>query len=128
MTLSTLAIRNRKSVMFYFGLTLFSIAFSFIYESFSHGVYSNYMIYLFAFPLILGVVGFLFISNLPDRLQPSRIHFNLYNSAIVCLMLGSLLQGILEIYGTSSGWTLFYPIIGFTLLISTIVFYLQDIK
>jgi hypothetical protein len=35
--------------MTYLGFTLFCGLFSLIYEHFSHGVYSDYMVYLFLF-------------------------------------------------------------------------------
>ncbi|WP_430839434.1 hypothetical protein [Clostridium nigeriense] len=41
-----------------------------------------------------------------------RISFNIYNSGIAALTVGSLLHGILEIAGTSSEYIMYYSILG----------------
>ena len=56
-----------KKTLSYLFLSLFVLLFGQIYEHFSHGVYSNYMIFAFLFPL-LG----LFLPNLLLRLLPKK--------------------------------------------------------
>lgn len=56
-----------KKNLFYLFLSLFVLVFGQIYEHFSHGVYSNYMIFAFLFPL-LG----LFLPNFLLRLLPKK--------------------------------------------------------
>jgi hypothetical protein len=88
-------------VIAYLGASLFCGIFSFVYERFSHGVYSNSMIFLFLFPLLGGALPHGAILLLGAR-APRRVAANLYNSGVATLAVGSCLQGIFEIYGTSS--------------------------
>lgn len=46
----------KKSLWIYMGVTAFSIAFFLIYNIFSHGVLSNFMTFLFIWPLVLGAL------------------------------------------------------------------------
>lgn len=60
MILSTSAIDARERMaragFFYLAVTLVCAAFGAVYEIFSHGVYSYFMLYAFAFPLCGGVL------------------------------------------------------------------------
>ena len=47
----------------YLAATVFCALFGAVYECFSHEVYSYFMIYAFAFPLMLGVVPFFLIRR-----------------------------------------------------------------
>jgi peptidoglycan/LPS O-acetylase OafA/YrhL len=81
-------------------IALFCAAFSAVYEIFSHGVYSLAMIFLFIWPLLLGALPCFFLEK-KNMAMPGR----LYQDGIVILTLASLIAGILEIYGTSSPYT-----------------------
>ncbi len=109
----------QKTIKVYFVLSIFTILFSVVYEAFSHGVYSIYMIGLFLIPSVFGLV----IYTLIDRFEIviNRLSFNLYNSAIITLMLGFCLQGILEIYGTSSIYIYVYFGLSLSLLVLALV-------
>lgn len=118
-----------KKNLFYLFFSLFVLVFGQIYEHFSHGVYSNYMIFAFLFPL-LG----LFLPNLLLCLLPKKgaekskgnngekerssgsvtdeKNFSFWKWGIATLTVGSLYKGILEIYGTSSHLELSYLIVG----------------
>ncbi len=124
MSISDIKIKKRKArktVIIYLGVTLFCGLFSMVYEHFSHGVYSDYMIYLFLFPLSGGVLPFAVIG-LMDRLYfPGRISLNLYNSGIATLSVGCCFKGVLEIYGTTSYYMPVYWIVGTVLTASGIV-------
>ena len=118
-----------KKNLFYLFLSLFVLVFGQIYEHFSHGVYSNYMIFAFLFPL-LG----LFLPNFLLRVLPKKgaekskgnkgekerssgsvtdeKNFSFWKWGIATLTVGSLYKGILEIYGTSSHLELSYLIVG----------------
>ena len=118
-----------KKTLSYLFLSLFVLLFGQIYEHFSHGVYSNYMLFAFLFPL-LG----LFLPNLLLRLLPKKDvakserctwsmersstsltgekNFSFWKWGIATLTVGSLYKGILEIYGTSSHLELSYLIVG----------------
>lgn len=82
-----------------------------VYERFSHGVYSYYMLYAFAFPLLLGVLPLYLLEALHTPL-PRRLCWGLYHGGIAALTVGSLVSGALEIYGTSSPLTSVYWIVG----------------
>lgn len=113
--------RVQKILFIYISITLFSGIFSWIYEYFSHGVYSNYMVYLFLFPFIGGVLVFVTIGLLKKLPFPSRISLHLYNSGLATLWIGSCLQGVLEIYGTSSNYIAVYWIVGSILIMLGVV-------
>ena len=87
-----------------------------VYESFSHGVYSNYMIYAFAYPLIMGCLPYLADSRGIIK-TAGPVGETLLLASIATLSIGSVIKGVLEIYGTTSFLTAVYPILGATLLI-----------
>ena len=110
-------IRSKKNtvrpiIRTYLGVTLVCGLVSLIYESFSFGVYSNYMIFLFLIPLMGGVLPFATIRRIDCLNLPRRIPMNLYHAGIATLIVGSCLQGILEIYGTTSVYIPVYWIVG----------------
>ena len=109
MTLSTLV--RKKSALKWSAvwgiIAIFCGVFSLIYEFFSHGVYSNAMIYLFAFPLLLGAVP-CFLLEHRSMAMPNRF----FQDGVLMITLASLLSGILEIYGTSSDYTRWFFIAG----------------
>lgn len=115
-------LKTKKTVITYVVITLFCIAFNYLYSIFGHGVSSPFMSYAFVFSLILGVVGFVIIGRL--NLE-NRIAFNLYNAGIATLTVGSLLRGILDIAGADSAYPIYYFIVGtlFVLIGSLLFFY-----
>lgn len=90
--------------------TVFLALFGAVYEAFSHGVYSYYMIYAFAIPLILGVVPYT-IMKIKNN-YPKALPLKLWNAAIATFSIGSVFKGVLEIYGTDNSLVLTYPIAG----------------
>ena len=94
-----------------------------MYELFSHGVYSNYMIYAFMVPLVCGA--------LPDILAATRgcrskkrsgsSASGLRLAAVVTLTAGSLIKGVLDIFGTTNRLLVVYPIIGLALAIAALI-------
>ena len=85
-----------------------------VYELFSHEVYSCFMIYAFAFPLLLGAVPF-FLMLKHEKRFPGK-GADLVHAGVAAWTVGSILQGVLEIYGTSSPLTAFYWAAGGVLL------------
>ena len=121
MILSTLDINEksiRKMVKVYIIATIFCFIFSFVYLKLSYGVVSYYMKYLSLIPLILGVLAHFILSKL--NLKYSRISYNLYNASIFTMIVGSAVQGILEICGGHSFYTKLYLIVGIILVIISI--------
>lgn len=102
-------IKNNRPLRVWAGITGFCILFSLVYEHFSFGVWSMYMALLGLIPLLLGVIPALFHQKSMGRL---------WNDGVLCLIAGSMAQGIFEIYGTSSPWPHRLMIIGTVLLIA----------
>lgn len=75
--MSTLAIRKIRKKMgrtgwVYLFLTLFCILFGAIYEVFSHGVFSYFMLYAFVVPLVGGVIPFFAIGYGGKKYRESK--------------------------------------------------------
>lgn len=101
----------------YIAVTVFTALFGAVYEHFSFGVRSVYMQYAFLVPLLFGAVPSFFLSC---KKKPPRIRIaarRLWHDGIAVLTVGSLFTGVLHIYGTSSGWSYLYTVIGTLLLI-----------
>ena len=91
-----------------------------VYEYFSHGVYSNYMIYAFMVPLVLGCLPHLGKSaeifeagGLPAEM--------LLMTSVATFSIWSVIKGVLGIYGTTNRLTAFYPIAATILLIAAVL-------
>ena len=91
--------RFKNTAISYTLITIFFFAFSRIYESFSFGETSVHMHYLFAVPLIGGILLAILLKALP---QFSRISFNLWNSAVAIITAGTLFRGIVNLSGRST--------------------------
>lgn len=115
-----------RTALHYLFLTLITALFGAVYELFGHGVYSFYMIYAFAVPLAGGVLPFLLAAAGLIRKCPGPLSRHFYRSGIVTLTLGCILQGVLEIYGTTNVLIRIYWIAGAVLLsIAFFLFYIQ---
>lgn len=91
--------RFKKTVISYTLITIFFFAFSRIYEAFSFGETSVHMHYLFAVPLVGGIILAILLKVLPYF---SRISLNLWNSAIAIITTGTLFRGIVNLSGRST--------------------------
>ncbi len=105
----------------YLAVSLFCLLFGAVYEHFSHGVYSSAMVYAFAYPLCLGAFPALTLCVIGGKAQ--RFIFTgasarLWAYGIATLTVGSILSGVLEIYGTDSPLLIAYPIAGAVLLVA----------
>ena len=115
---------SRRMALIYLCITLFCGLFSAVYEYFSFGVYSNYMIFLYMIPLMAGVLPFA-LAGLMIRLPcPSLISVKIYNCGVATLTLGCCLAGVLEIYGTTSIYIRFYWLAGIVMMAFGFVLYL----
>ena len=88
-----------------------------VYEGFSHGVYSFYMIYAFLFLLGGGALPFLVVGLQKNSRSINPSAKALYHCGLATLTIGSILQGVLEIYGTTNGLIRIYWIAGLPLAI-----------
>ena len=94
------------------GITIFTVIFAAIYEHFSFGVYSGFMVFMFIFPLVLG-----FLPSLVIAIKGWGSLPRLWNDGVITITMGSLLKGVLEIYGTSNPYTTWFMLLGGVLLI-----------
>lgn len=133
-------VRTTKTALIYLAASIFCAVFGAVYELFSHGVYSYFMIYAFAFPLLGGVLPFLLLSyfaqrhtrtyqesKIPSRFMPNTYARNTYHCGIIALTVGSLLTGVLEIYGTTNALLSIYWLAGSALMLVGIVIYLLSL-
>ena len=113
--------RFKKTVISYTLITIFFFAFSRIYEAFSFGETSVHMHYLFAAPLVGGILLVIFLKVLPHF---SRISLNLWNSAVAIITAGTLFRGIVNLSGRSTtlDTPYWYVGIGFAILAIITIF------
>ncbi len=78
--------------------------FSAVYEHFSFGVYSAFMIFAFAVPLLMGALAFLLLGRALKKTGTSvpALVCKFWHAAVATLTVGFLFRGVLDIYGTSS--------------------------
>ncbi len=114
-----------KTGFVYLYLALFCVLFGAVYECFSHGVFSYYMIYAFIFPLAGGALPF-FLLEFSGCRVPGRLPLNLYHSGIAALTVGCIFRGVLEIYGTTNPLTIVYWAAGWGLALCGVMWYLIE--
>ncbi len=81
--------RMAQIALNYLILSIFFALFGAVYEYFSHEVFSYYMLYAFAIPLVLGALPFLVLSLGRGHL-PGRAALNLWPSDIATLTVGCI--------------------------------------
>ena len=108
----------KKTVSSYILITIFFFAFSRIYEAFSFGETSVHMHYLFAIPLVGGIILAILLKALPHF---SRISLNLWNSAVAIVTTGTLFRGIVNLSGRSTTLDTPYWYVGIAFAILAIV-------
>ena len=123
MILSTSVINPSKkrfkiTVISYTLITIFLFVFSRIYEAFSFGETSVHMHYLFAVPLVGGILLTMFLKVLP---QFSRMSLNLWNSAVAILTTGTLFRGIVNLSGRSTTLDAPYWYVGIVFAVLAII-------
>lgn len=114
----------RKTVLIYIVLSLTAIAVDNIYAIFGHGVRSAAMTWMFLYPLIGGGLIYFLIERLIPGVSKAagyRLFYNVYNSGIATLTVGSFLKGILDIAGASSTYTVIFNVIGWLFLVGGLI-------
>ena len=98
------------------GVSVFLALFGAVYELFSHGVYSYFMIYSFAVPLLGGCLPWLLAVKgcIPE---PGSWSGLLMALAVSVLSTGSVFRGVLEIYGTTNRLSAVYLWAGIALCV-----------
>lgn len=99
-------IENKYRFLKYIIASICCIVINLVYSIFSHGIYSNYMTYMFVIPLILGIISILINRN--NNKEGNDLAF----CSILTLIMGVFLKGVFEIAGTSSPYQVIYFIIG----------------
>ena len=102
-----------------------------VYEMFSFGVYSYFMIYAFAVPLCMGAIPFMTKYMLGLRKDETaggerysavrKWSGELYHSAVAALTIGSIVQGALEICGRPNHLVAVYPMAAIVLLLMSLL-------
>lgn len=110
-----------KYALLYLLASIFCALFGGIYELFSHGVYSYFMIYAFAYPLVLGALPYLFFGMIGKNTSSYYLGHQIYALGIATLTLGSIIKGVLDIYGTTNSLTPYYWWIGGTLILTGVL-------
>ena len=106
-----------KTAFVYLLVALFCVLFGAVYEKFSHAVYSYYMIYAFVFPLVGGTLVFFRIAMSNTEKFPEFYAKLPYHTGIAVLTTGSILHGILDIFGTTNRLLKTYFTLGIVLTI-----------
>ena len=125
--MSTSAIKKKtaekslRTARTYLLAALFCAVFGAVYEIFSHEVYSFFMIYAFMIPLVLGALPIFLMGLKGSTFVPAPVSRKLYRAGIVTLTVGSIMQGVLEIYGTTNVLTAVYWIVGGSLLVGSVI-------
>ena len=129
----------RRTALIYLFVSIFCAVFGAVYEIFSHGVYSAFMVFAFVFPLIGGTLPFLLLyiaERSREKTLNSRPYFRLYpaiparsfyHCGIIALTLGSILTGILDIYGTTNKLLTLYWFLGAALLLAGLSIHLLSL-
>lgn len=125
MILYTLDIKKLKEQgKNYIIVTLTCILFAIIYEGFSHGVISNFMMYAFTIPLLFGVFVYYLLYYLKIKKLPTGIENKTYNAGVATFTVGSIIEGVLQIYGTTNSKVYIYLVVGLVFLLFSISSYL----
>ena len=110
-----MAAQLKKHLLFNIIGTIFLALFGGVYEVFSHQVYSYFMLYAFAIPLMMCVLPYAIL--LLKEKYPGKRFLNLWNTASATLSIGSVFAGVLAIYGTTNSLIIVYPIAGGILIL-----------
>ncbi len=127
-----------KTGMKYFAASIAIAAAAAVYGLFSHGVYSYFMTYAFMTPLLGGALPHLIaamkgtdssMANSADEREqsaaseeqagPAKIidAKDIQLALIATLTIGSLLKGVLDIYGTTNRLLIAYPVLALLVLV-----------
>lgn len=107
---------------FIIGFSVFVLIFGIIYEMFSHGVISYYMIFVFLIPLINFLINIIFISG---KIKINKLSKNLFSMSICSFTFLSIIKGVLDIYGTTNNLIFIYLIVGLILLVTSIILFVK---
>ena len=108
-----------KQLKKYIVITVLFALFGGIYEIFSHGVFSPYMAFSFLIPLVFGVLPAAVLTVM--KKESGLFSSGFYFSALFTFTVWSVIKGVLDIYGTTNGKTVFYPVFCAVMVILCII-------
>lgn len=120
--------QKQISAVPYLIASAFFLVFFLIYDQFSHGVRSPYMTFLFAWPLLLGVVPVLLVNIIHALPKPGYATRAIWRAAVSTCTMSSLLRGVFEIAGTSSPLQTFLMILGIAELGTALLWYVIETR
>ena len=95
----------------YLILSLLCLAASLVYEHFSHGVVSIYMLHAWVVPCVAGLIRAIFHRYLNNTI---------YRSGWITLLCYSYMRGVIEIYGTTNKLLPYFLYAGIVLLLLSV--------
>ena len=116
----------RKPLLVYLGLTAFCIVLDRVYFLLGHGVESPYMLWLFLYPLLGGILplglAWIFVDH-ANEVPLFRLAYNAFNTGMATLLLGSVLSGVIEIAGTASPYPPYFLVVGWIVYAGSILLF-----
>ncbi len=103
--------KYRKYLLRNFWGAAFLLVFTAVYECFSHGVVSYYMVGAFLIPAV-GAIPYIIMESMKVGENVGTLPRELWQLGIFTLAQGSVIQGVIRIYGTTNRWTLVYLPVG----------------
>jgi len=113
--------KMRKTAKMYLIFTCFMIFFGFVYEIFGRGVWSFYMVYAFVIPFALGYLPFNRIARKKNPRMRSTLCRWFWHAGVGTLTVGSVMFGVMEIYGSGSNLVYVYPAVGAILIVVSVI-------
>lgn len=113
-----------KTVRVMIGFSAFAFLFHLIYAHFSHGIDSVAMKTMYLSILIFGALFYGLLGAIIQGVTTARgyrLFVNLYNTGLSAVVIGQLLQGIVEIAGTGSDYIMYYYAFGVAMMLLGIV-------
>lgn len=115
--------QNAITAIAFLACTAFCGFFSSVYAKYSHGVSSDYMVFLCAVPFICGVIPYTLLYLLKLK-SPQRLIKHVYNCGVATLAVGFCLAGVFEIYGSKCAYVPVYFYVGILLMIIGAIWYI----
>lgn len=109
----------KKEIKKYLIFSSVCLIFGGIYEIFSHQVYSMFMILAFLIPLVMGAGIYKLLMR--KSFFVNNISNNLYKMSLYTFTFGSIMKGVLDIYGTTNNKLLIYLIVGLVLFALSVI-------
>ena len=121
--------RVRGTFFIYLGIVVFCGIFGIVYEMFSHGIVSFFMLFGFLFPLVLGLVPYIILFIGKVNSCPNVVASYAYNAGVATVTVGSYFKGVIDIYGTTRDvYVIIYFSIGIVLLLLGLIIYFVSLK